>query len=249
MTGQNLFVAVAAAVLVAAGAATLTLTAAAPLAPIALSSSGDPQQLTRDGSEWFTNVAVKTVVEQPSVAAAAPGSIGVKGFVGVASTPLAGAPAGPAFATLYVSAAVVIAGTKAGATHVTTRLWMHGNAAVPGPLYTTPKGVEVGWLDAAPAVHVVPGMASDGWTPVEINGYLAANAVVDSLGPIWRAAEFNYEFVCADCHVPHAAADYTSMQWSIFMARMAKNAELAPDDAMFILKWLQTTAFASDVRK
>ena len=45
-----------------------------------------------------------------------------------------------------------------------------------------------------------------------------------------------------------AAADYSSMQWGIVMARIAKFAQLEPDDAMFILKWLQTSASASDAR-
>jgi hypothetical protein len=39
------------------------------------------------------------------------------------------------------------------------------------------------------------------------------------------------------------------VQWGIVMASMAKFAKLEPDDAMFILKLLQTTAAASDARK
>jgi hypothetical protein len=39
------------------------------------------------------------------------------------------------------------------------------------------------------------------------------------------------------------------VQWGIVMASMAKFAKLEPDDAMFILKWLQTTAAASDALK
>jgi hypothetical protein len=126
---------------------------------------------------------------------------------------------------------------------------MHGDAADPGQLYTAPMGVEVGWLDAAPSAHAIPGTASKRWTLVEINGYLAANAIVDTLNPIWEKTEFSYEFVCSDCHTPHAAAEYSSMQWGIIMARMAKFAKLQPDDELFILKWLQTISATSEARE
>ena len=249
MARRSLFVGVAVAILVVACAVAVRWTAAAALDLFAPASSGKALLLARDGAERFIDMAVKTFAVRPSIAAAAPIPTGMTKLIGVATTPLAAAPGGSAFATLYVSAAVVISGTETGAAHITTRLWMRGDAATPGPLYATPKGVEVGKLDAAPAAHAIPGAANNGWTPVEIDGYLAANAVVDSLEPVWRAAEFNYQFICADCHTPHAATEYSSMQWGIFMARMAKFAKLPPDDEMFILKWLQTTSAASDARK
>jgi hypothetical protein len=233
MTLRNLVV--GAAVALAAIGTTPVWTAASAPTPRAPVSSGE--------------APLQSVADRSFVAATAPALTGAKKFVGVASTPLAASPGGPAFATLYVSAAVVVAGTKAGAAHVSTRLWMRGNAATPGPLYNAPEGVEVGSLEAAPAVHATAGTASNGWTPVEIDGYLAAKAVVDSLDPVWQATKFNYEFVCADCHVPHRPEDYSSMQWGIFMARMAKFAKLQPDDEMVTLKWLQTTSFASGVRR
>ena len=245
MTRRSLFVGVAVAILVGAGAAAVGWTAAAALDRFAPASSGKALLLALDDAERFVDVAFKTFAVRPSIAAAAPIPTGTTKFVGVATTPLAAAPGGSAFATLYVSAAVVISGTETDAAHITTRLWMRGDTATPGPLYTTPKGVEVGQLDAAPAAHAIPGTASNGWTPVEIDGYVAANAVVDSLEPVWRAAKFNYQFVCADCHTPHAATEYSSMQWGIFMARMAKFAKLLPDDEMVILKWLQTASAAS----
>jgi hypothetical protein len=72
---------------------------------------------------------------------------------------------------------------------------------------------------------------------------------VDSLEPIWRGARLDYWFICADCHTPHAPDDYSSMQWGVMMARMAKFAKLEPDNAMVILKWLQNTSAASGTRK
>jgi hypothetical protein len=249
MTRRSLLVAVAAVLLAGTGAAALTWAEAAAFAPFSPDPSGRAQQFPRDSAEWLTDVAVKQSADRPSGAVDAPGPIGMKRFVGVATTPLAAAPGGPAFATLYVSAPVIVAGTEAGAAHVTAKLWMHGNTAASGPLYTAPMGVEVGWLDAAPPDHAVPGAAGKGWTPVEIDGYLPAGAAVDSLEPVWRRAKSDYLFICADCHVPHAAEDYSSMQWGIMMARMAKFAKLEPDDAMFILKWLQNTSSESHVRK
>ena len=207
MTSRGVLVGVAVIILVGAGAAAFRWTAAAAPDLFAPASSGKAFLLALDGAERLIDVAVKTFAVRPSVAAAAPIPTGMTKFIGVATTPLAAAPGGSAFATLYVSAAVVIAGTETDAAHITTRLWMRGDAATPGPLYATPKGVEVGQLDAAPAAHAIPGTANNGWTPVEIDGYLAANAVVDSLEPVWRAAEFNYQFICADCHTPHAATE------------------------------------------
>jgi hypothetical protein len=46
----------------------------------------------------------------------------------------------------------------------------------------------------------VRGMVSKGWTLVEINGYLAADAIVATLTPIWEKTGFDYEFVCSDYH-------------------------------------------------
>jgi hypothetical protein len=249
MTRRSLFVGFAVTIFVGAGAAAFRWTAAAAPDLFAPASSGKALLLTLDGAQRFIDVAVNTFAVRPSIAAAAPIPTGMTKFIGVATTPLATAPGGSAFATLYVSAAIVISGMETGAAHITTKLWMRGDAATPGPLYATPKGVEVGQLDAAPTAHAIPGTANNGWTPVQIDGYLAANAVVDSLEPVWRAAEFNYQFICADCHTPHAATEYSSMQWGIFMARMAKFAKLQPDDEMFMLKWLQTTSAARDARK
>jgi hypothetical protein len=196
-----------------------------------------------------TAAAMSAFATRPSHAATAPVVVGAKRFVGVSAAPLDGAPGGPAFATLYVSAGFVIDGAAAGAAHIGMRLWMHGTAAEPGPLYTAPMGVEVGRLDVAPTAHAVAGAAVKGWVPVEIDGWLAAKAIVDNLDPIWETTEFDYEFVCSDCHTPHAAVEYSSMQWGIIMARMAKMAKLRPDEELLILKWLQTTSAASDVRR
>jgi hypothetical protein len=234
MTLRILVVGVAAVVLAGIGTTPVWTAASAPTLRAPVSSGDAPLQ---------------SVADRSFAVPAGPAATGAKKFVGVASTPLAATPGGPAFATLYVSAAVVVAGTEAGAAHVSTRVWMRGNAATPGPLYNAPKGVEVGSLDAAPAVHAVPGTASNGWTPVEIDGYLNVKAVVDSLEPVWQATEFNYEYVCADCHTPHRPEEYSSMQWGIFMARMAKFAKLQPDDEMVTLKWLQTTSFESGARR
>jgi hypothetical protein len=193
-------------------------------------------------------IAAQTFTARSFHAAAAPVASDVKRFVGVAAAPLTAVPGGSAFATLYVSAPVVIAGADADSAHITARLWVHGDPADPGPLYTSPMGVEVGRLNATLTVHAIPGKVSKGWTLVEINGYLAAGAIVDTLTPIWEKTEFDYEFVCSDCHTPHAAAEYSSMQWGIIMARMAKFAKLQPDEELFILKWLQTASAASESR-
>lgn len=196
--------------------------------------------------KWNGPIAMASA-ERPSIAASASG--GLKRFVGVAAAPVADTPGGAPFATLYVSAAVAMTRTEAGAAaHVTSRLWLHGDAIAPGPLYTTPKGVEIGWLDGLRSVRAVAGTVGNGWTLVEIDGYLPAAAVVDNLETVWRGAELDYQFICADCHTTHAAKDYSSMQWGIIMPRMARNAKLTPDEALVILKWLQTTSFASDTR-
>jgi hypothetical protein len=244
LTRRNLFIALALTVLVPSVATA-----------VAAATSGKAQSLGLAGAEWFSDVAVKPSADPSSVAVATPAPIGIKRFVGVATTPLAATRGGPAFATLYVSAPVTTIGTdtgigtEAGTTHVTTRLWMHGDAADSGPLYTTPMGVEVGWLDAAGPVHPIAGPASNGWTPVEIDGYLAEAATVSNLDSIWRTAESDYRLICAGCHVAHRPQDYSSMQWGIVVARMAKFAKLEPGDAMVILKWLQTTSAASDARR
>jgi hypothetical protein len=194
------------------------------------------------------SIAAQTFAPRSLNAAVAPVASDMKRFVGVAAAPLAAVPGGSAFATLYVSAPVVIAGADAYSAHVTARLWVHGDPADPGPLYTAPMGVEVGRLNATLSVNAIPSKVSKGWTLVEINGYLAAGTIVDTLDPIWEKTEFDYEFVCSDCHTPHAAAEYSSMQWGIIMARMGKFAKLQPDEELFILKWLQTASGARESR-
>jgi hypothetical protein len=98
MTLRNLVGGVAAVVL--AGTCTTPVWTAAyaptPRAPV---SSGE--------------APLQTIADRAFVAAAGPALIGAKKFVGVASAPLAATPGSPAFATLYVSAAVVVAGTEA----------------------------------------------------------------------------------------------------------------------------------------
>ncbi len=180
MSRRNLFVGVAVAVLVGVGAAALHWTAAGALAPVARASSSKAQLRGQGGAEWFTNVSVKTLATRPSSAAAAPALTAMKRFVGVPTTPLTATPGGSTFATLYVSAAVVIAGAEAGVAHVSTNLWMHGDRVASGSLYATPQGLEVGWLDGATVGHAMLGTVSNGWTPVRIDGYLAANALVES---------------------------------------------------------------------
>jgi hypothetical protein len=248
MSRRNLFVGVAVAVLVGVCATALHRTAAGALAPVPPASSNKAQLRARGGAEWFTNIQVNAPATRPFGAAAAPSPTAMKRYVGVATTPLATAPGGSAFATLYVSAAVTIADTEAGMAHVSTNLWMHGDMAVSGPLYATPRGFEVGWLDGT-AGHAIPGTVSNGWTPVRIDGYLAANSVVESLESVWRIAEFSYQFICADCHSLHATEDYSPMQWGTIVNRMATFAKLGPDDTMVILKWLQTTSASSASRK
>jgi hypothetical protein len=243
MSRRKIFVGVAVAVLVGIGAATLQWTAAGALAPFGPASSSKEQERAQGGAEWFTNVSVKTLATPPSSAAAAPAPTAMQWYVGV--PPPLTTPEGSTFATLYVSAAVVIAGTEAGVAHVSTNLWMYGDMAASGPLYATPRGFEVGWLDGTTADHAIPGTASNGWTPVKLDGYLAANAVVESLESVWRLAASNYQFICADCHALHATGDYSPMQWGMIVTRMATFAKLGPDDTMVILKWLQTTSAAS----
>jgi hypothetical protein len=196
------------------------------------------------GAAWptWSGLIATASADRPSTAAAVAASGVLKRFVGVAAAPVADAPGGAPFATLYVSAAVAMAGTEADAVHITSRLWLHGDVIAPGPLYTSPNGVEIGRLDVALGVRAVPGTAANGWTFVEIDGYLPAAAVVDNLETVWRGAELDYQFICADCHTTHAAKDYSSMQWGIIMTRMARNAKLTPDAALIILKWLQTTS-------
>ena len=162
------------------------------------------------------------------------------GFVGTPSVSLAASPGGGGFATLFVSAPVIrLASDGSGTSHVTASLWMKG-AATSGVLYVAPNGVDVGRLDSAPPANVKPGTASDGWTQVAIDGYLPSSALADTLEPVWAKAKSTYEFSCGSCHGLHAATEYTPLQWSSEMETMARNANLKPDDAILVLKWLQT---------
>jgi trimethylamine-N-oxide reductase (cytochrome c), cytochrome c-type subunit TorC len=189
---------------------------------------------------------VQAAPVQAAPVQAAPVQASTKGFVGVATTQLSATPAAAPFATLYVSTPLAIAASATGVAHVTSRLWLKGDAVSAGPLYAAPGGIQLGRLDSAPpATNAKAGAADNGWLPLDLNGYLAADAVVDSLEPVWQAAESTYEFTCAGCHVLHAAAAYSPAQWDTEMATMAKSANLRPDDAMFVLKWLQTTSLTS----
>jgi len=173
-------------------------------------------------------------------AAAAPPSAGGPGFIGQPIVPLAATPGGGAVATLYVSAPVVTVGSDAAGAHVTTKLWMKGDGAAAGPMLAVPDGIELGRLDDPAAAKATAGTPANGWVPVEIEGIVAANAVVADIEPVWQATEMNYEFTCGSCHDLHDPHDHTAAQWASEMPTMAKNANLQPADAMPILKWLQT---------
>ena len=174
---------------------------------------------------------------------------GAARFVRVAAAPIGAAPDGAAFGALYLSVPVRVIGAQSGALHVRTRLWMHGDPAALGPLYTAPLGAVAGRLDSLPALRVISGSAAKGWSLIEFDSYLATDAVAEDLDAVWMSAEFDYHLTCADCHTLHAPEEYSSMQWGMIMARMAKFAKLDADDAMVILKWLQNTSDKSPNRK
>jgi trimethylamine-N-oxide reductase cytochrome c-type subunit TorC len=173
-------------------------------------------------------------------AAAAPPAAGGQGFIGQPIAPLAATPGGAAVATLYVSAPVVTVGSDTSGAHVTAKLWMKGDGATTGPMFAAPDGIELGRLDDPAAAKAKAGAPTNGWVPVEIEGIVAANAVVADIEPVWQATEMNYEFTCGSCHDLHDPHDHTAAQWASEMPTMAKNANLQPADAMPILKWLQT---------
>jgi trimethylamine-N-oxide reductase (cytochrome c), cytochrome c-type subunit TorC len=179
-------------------------------------------------------------------ASPAPSGAASKAFIGEATVPLAATPGGTPFAVLDVSAPLTAVEIRDGATRITARLWMKGDTAS-GVLFTAPDGFEIGRLDNAANAHAET--ASNGWVPVDLDGYVAAEAVVEQLDPIWDAAEQTYEFSCAGCHVLHPAEAYTPDKWDTEMTTMAKSAHLRPDDAMVLLKWLQTVSFNHQATK
>ncbi len=183
----------------------------------------------------------------PQTTASITPSTGTSGFIGEATTPLGDPSGGAPFATLFVSAPVTVTATEADGSHIVAKLWMKGDAVTAGPLFAAPEGVEVGRLDTPGAAKA--GTARDGWIPVELTGTTPPAAVVGNLDATWGAAESTYEFTCAGCHVLHAAEAYTPAQWGTEMSTMAKSANLRPDDAMVLLKWLQTTSFNHQTAK
>jgi trimethylamine-N-oxide reductase cytochrome c-type subunit TorC len=172
--------------------------------------------------------------------AAAPAAAGAQSFIGQAVVPLAAAPDGAAVATLYISAPVAVTGSEAGPTRITAKLWMKGDSASPGPMFAAPNGIELGRLTDPAAAKAKAGTATDGWVLVEIEGTVAADAIVADLAPVWQATEETYQFTCGACHDLHDPHDHTAAEWASEMPTMAKNANLQPADAMPILKWLQT---------
>jgi hypothetical protein len=164
-------------------------------------------------------------------------------FIALPTVPLAASAGGLAFGTLYVSAPVHTA-TADGTTHVTARFWMKGDAGASGPLFDAPNGIEVGRIDNAPPANARPDGQRDGYTALAIDGFVPADAVADKLQPIWDGAEQSYEFSCGGCHQLYAASAYSPDEWAAEMASMASSANLRPEDAMLLLKWLQTTARA-----
>ena len=216
MTGRGLFGIVTAA-LVAICVAVRMLTAVATVAP----ASAQPAH------RGATDYRVTPSADQPDAGNSEPDASDTKRFVGVAAVPVAVVPGGSTIATLYVSAPVAIeGGAEKGMTHVSTRLWTHGDPVDTGLLYTAPGEVEVGRLDAAPAAHTVSDAARTGWTLINIDGYVPTKAIVSSLSSVWLGAEFSYHLACAECHVRHAPREYPAMQWGMIVPRMAKFAKL-----------------------
>ena len=190
--------------------------------------------------------------QPPASTAALPPAAAADGkqvFVCKAVAPLAAASGDQPFARLYVSAAVTVLAVAPSATHVKARFWMKGDAVQAGNLYAAPGGIEIGRLDALPGGAVASSETRDGWTAVGLDGVLPSDTVVESLQPVWQTVESNYSFTCGGCHALYAPATHPPAQWATEMETMAKSANLGPDDAMMILKWLQTTSAADGTGK
>lgn len=181
------------------------------------------------------------VVSGPAIAS--PILAGQSGFIGIATATLSAKPGEAPIATLFVSAPVTVTAIDANGVHVTSRLWMKADAQQAGPLYGAPDGFEKGRLFAANSAR--RGAAVNNWVPMTLDGVVAPGALAATLDQAWLAAETTYEFTCAACHVLHPANAYTPAKWDAEMVVMGPNAHLPPDDAMVLLKWLQTESQAA----
>jgi hypothetical protein len=169
-------------------------------------------------------------------------------FIAKPIVPLAASAGGQAFGVLYVSAPVRAA-TADGAAHISARLWMKGDADPSGPLFDTPNGIEVGRIENAPPANAQPGEQREGYTAIAVAGFVPADALTDTLQPIWDTAEQTYEFSCGGCHQLYSPNAYSPDEWSNEMATMAGDAKLPPEDAMLLLKYLQNAARANPPAK
>jgi trimethylamine-N-oxide reductase cytochrome c-type subunit TorC len=180
------------------------------------------------------------VVSLKDVAAAT----GATTFIGKPLAPMAPAAGSPAFATLYVSTPVAVVGKAGGATHITAKLWLKGDAVDAGALFAARDGLETGHLSAALPANAKPGASANGWTQVTLDGFVAGEAVVPALDAVWDDADTLYQFSCGGCHQLYAPAAYSPTQWQTEMGTMTTPSHLRPDEAMLVLKWLQTSSAA-----
>ncbi|MDP3961719.1 MAG: hypothetical protein Q8Q26_16930 [Pseudorhodobacter sp.] len=80
---------------------------------------------------------------------------------------------------------------------------------------------------------------------VTFEGYAPADGLVESMDPVWKKVDMNYQFTCGGCHVLHAPKDFLPSEWPLQMQAMQIETNQSPEDALIMLKYLQHASSVS----
>ncbi|HYG90078.1 MAG TPA: hypothetical protein VD978_27920 [Azospirillum sp.] len=80
------------------------------------------------------------------------------------------------------------------------------------------------------------------WTRVSLTAWVAGEDVTADRAAVWAEAEALFASRCTVCHERRVPARYTANQLFVFLQTMGQRAQLARDERVLVLKYLQSQA-------
>lgn len=153
-------------------------------------------------------------------------------------TPLLDGAAGKSLGSLAPAVPLTVLGQSGTATHVTLKGWLANGYIYAAPdrrviLMSKFTGHGTG------ATQTVDGTA---YQAVTVDGWVATNALIDNVEPIWNSASELVSQKCVSCHPPPTPDSLTANQWVPMMKTQASNAGLDDNETALITAYLQAHA-------
>jgi len=146
-------------------------------------------------------------------------------------------------ATLMPGTAVTVLGTAGASTQVQVSGWsVEGAASVVFEGVGRRVVLAVLAADAKVDRKVVDSKKDDygsTWQQVTVGGWVASDALVESLDAVWQGGRKLYESRCSACHSLHATTEFSANQWPGILKSMGKKAALDQDQLDLVTRFLQ----------